>query len=296
MQVVDTLSDLRTARANLTGTVGLVPTMGALHAGHMALVRQARTDCDAVITTIFVNPTQFGPDEDLASYPRSLSDDLDQLRKAGVDLVFTPTHQVMYPPRFQTWVHVEDVSRGLEGAHRPGHFRGVATVVAKLFNQTTPHRAYFGQKDAQQVVVIRQMAHDLNFPVQIIPVPTVREPDGLARSSRNAYLSPTERQAATVLSRALRTAADRVRAGETNPDTLRHAMRTVLAKQPLAQVDYVSIADPLTLQELEKPFSPNTPILASLTVKIGKPRLLDNMLLPAHLNTLGGLTAHLGIS
>ncbi len=292
MQVTQNLSDLRVARAALRGSTGLVPTMGALHAGHMALVEQARAANDGVIATIFVNPTQFGPDEDLSSYPRSLENDLEKLAAADVDLVFVPTPDVMYARDFQTYIDVERVSQRLEGAHRPDHFRGVATVVAKLFNLTQPQRAYFGQKDAQQVVVIRRMVHDLNMPVKIVVVPTAREADGLALSSRNAYLTEAERQRATVLSRALDVAAAQYEAGERTPDALRDAMWAVLRAEPTAQVDYVSVADAVTLEELNE--ASQEPMLASLAVQIGEPRLLDNRLLPAHLNTVDGLTAHLG--
>jgi pantoate--beta-alanine ligase len=292
MQVTRTVDDLRAARSMLHGRVGLVPTMGALHAGHMALVEQARAANDAVIATLFVNPTQFGPDEDLSSYPRTLESDLQKLAAAGVDLVFTPTPQVMYPAGFQTYVNVGQVAQPLEGAHRPGHFRGVATVVAKLFNLTQPQRAYFGQKDAQQVVVIRRVVSDLNLPVEVVAVPTVREADGLALSSRNAYLTAEQREAATVLSRALDAAAEQYAAGKRHPDALRDAMWTMLRAEPLARVDYVSAADAVTLAELDAPTE--GPVLVSLTVQIGQPRLLDNRLLPAYLNTVEGLTTHLG--
>ncbi|MEP7356050.1 MAG: pantoate--beta-alanine ligase, partial [Anaerolineales bacterium] len=203
MQVLTTLPHLRRARLPLTGSLGLVPTMGFLHPGHLSLVKLARAQNDHVGVSIFVNPTQFGPSEDLSAYPRDLARDLGLLESLGVDLVWTPGAEDVYPPGFQTWVTVEQVTAPLEGKHRPGHFRGVATVVAKLFNAFTPQRAYFGQKDAQQVVVIRRLVSDLNFPVEVVVGPIVREPDGLAMSSRNFYLSPPERQAATVLHRAL---------------------------------------------------------------------------------------------
>jgi pantoate--beta-alanine ligase len=202
MNTVVTLEELRQARAQLGEPVGLVPTMGFLHEGHLSLVRAARSECSGVIVSIFVNPAQFGPNEDLAAYPRDLRRDLELLEKAGADLVWTPTAEIVYPPGFQTWINVEEVTQPLEGGMRPGHFRGVTTVVAKLFNAVQPHKAYFGQKDAQQAVVIRQMARDLNFPLEISVLPIVREPDGLAMSSRNVYLTPDERRAATVLSRA----------------------------------------------------------------------------------------------
>lgn len=292
MQVVDNVAALREARAAL-GNVGLVPTMGALHAGHLSLVEHARNDNEHVIATIFVNPTQFGPHEDLAAYPRDLPGDLALLEQAGVSLVFTPTPDLMYPPGYQTYVMVEDVAQGLEGERRPGHFRGVATVVAKLFNLIQPQRAYFGQKDAQQVAVIRRMAHDLNFPLQIMVCPTVREPDGLAMSSRNQYLTQPQRAAASVLYRALQEAGRLYDAGQRHPDILRQAMRSALAGQPLvAQIDYVSVADARTLKEVES--TGEAPLLLSLAVQIGRTHLIDNCLLPLALNTPEGLSAALG--
>lgn len=279
MQTVDTVAALRAARAQLTGAVGLVPTMGALHAGHLSLVARARAENSAVIATIFVNPLQFGPAEDLAAYPRDLPGDLALLGQAGVDLVFTPTPGLMYPPDFQTQVEVTRVAQGLEGAHRPGHFQGVATVVTKLFNLTQPQRAYFGQKDAQQAAVIRQMARDLNFPLDVVVCPTVRDSDGLALSSRNAYLTPEQRQAAPVLYRALRAAATAYAAGERDAEALRQTMRAALAAEPLAQPEYVSAADAATLAECDGPLPAQT--LLSLAVRIGRTRLIDNWLLPA---------------
>ncbi len=279
MQTVDTVAALRAARARLTGAVGLVPTMGALHAGHLSLVARARAENSAVIATIFVNPLQFGPAEDLAAYPRDLPGDLALLGQAGVDLVFTPTPGLMYPPDFQTQVEVTRVAQGLEGAHRPGHFQGVATVVTKLFNLTQPQRAYFGQKDAQQAAVIRQMARDLNFPLDVVVCPTVRDSDGLALSSRNAYLTPEQRQAAPVLYRALRAAATAYAAGERDAEALRQTMRAALAAEPLAQPEYVSAADAATLAECDGPLPAQT--LLSLAVRIGRTRLIDNWLLPA---------------
>ncbi len=250
--------------------------MGYLHEGHLSLVRRARAECDHVGVSLFVNPTQFGPNEDLSRYPRDLERDLRLLQAEGVDLVWTPSPEIVYPPGFQTWVTVEDVSRPLEGAHRPGHFRGVATVVAKLFNAFTPDRAYFGQKDAQQVVVIRRMARDLNFPLEIVVCPTVREPDGLAMSSRNAYLNPEERQAATVLHRALTAACEAWQHGERDGEALRALMQSILAAEPLANPEYVSVADPDTLEELERV---EGRALLSLAVRIGRTRLIDNVLL-----------------
>jgi pantoate--beta-alanine ligase len=226
--------------------------------------------------SIFVNPTQFGPGEDLNRYPRDLDRDLKLLEELGVDVVWAPPPEEVYPPGFQTWVTVEQVSAPLEGKHRPGHFRGVATVVAKLFNAFTPDRAYFGQKDAQQVVVIRQMARDLNFPLEIVVCPTVREPDGLALSSRNVYLSPAERQAATVLFRALTRARGAVEEGERDADALRAILSSTVAGEPLAREEYVSAADPETLDELTQV---EAGVLLSLAVRVGKTRLIDNVVL-----------------
>ncbi len=276
MKIVTTLDDLRHARAALLGPVGLVPTMGYLHEGHLSLARRARAECASVAASIFVNPTQFGPSEDLASYPRDLARDLALLDAAGVDLVWTPTPAIVYPPDFQTWVTVEEVARPLEGSQRPGHFRGVATVVAKLFNAFQPQRAYFGQKDAQQVAVIKQMARDLNFPVEIVVCPTVREHDGLAMSSRNAYLNTEQRAAAPVLFRALSAAATAFAAGQQDAEGLRQLMAEIIDAEPLARRQYVSVADPVTLQELN---GPAERALLSMAVYIGKTRLIDNLVL-----------------
>ncbi len=277
MKTVATLADLRAARAALTGLFGLVPTMGYLHDGHLSLVRRAREECDHVGVSVFVNPTQFGPGEDLGRYPRDLERDLRLLEPLGVDVVWTPSPDEIYPPAFQTWVTVEAVTRPLEGAHRPGHFRGVTTVVAKLFNAFLPHKAYFGQKDAQQVVAIRQMARDLNFPLEVVVCPTVREPDGVAMSSRNAYLSAAERQAAAALFRALSAARRAFDLGERDGDMLRAAMASTLAAEPLAREEYVSVADPDTLDELA---TVDKRALLSLAVRIGPTRLIDNILVP----------------
>ncbi len=278
MEVITTAAAMTARRRALTGTVGLVPTMGYLHEGHLSLVRRARAENDIVIATIFVNPSQFGPHEDLATYPRDLPRDLSLLEAEKTDIVFAPaTPAEMYPPGYQTWIDLTDLSTKLEGARRPGHFRGVATIVAKLFNLTRPHRAYFGQKDAQQCVVIRRLVADLNFDLEVVVCPTVREPHGLAMSSRNAYLSPEERARAAVLYRALQAAAAALAAGERDAEALRQVMGQVLAAEPLAQVDYVSIADPETLDELTGDL--RGPALASLAVRIGRARLIDNLLL-----------------
>jgi pantoate--beta-alanine ligase len=262
----------------MDGAIGLVPTMGALHAGHGSLIERARAECKYVGVSIFVNPTQFGPGEDFANYPRPIQRDLELLEGMGVDLVWIPTVKSLYPPGFQTWITVDEVSAPLEGKCRPGHFRGVATIVAKLFNALTPDRAYFGQKDAQQVAVIRRMVQDLNFPVELIVCPTVRESDGLALSSRNAYLSPAERQAATVLYRALLSAKSRYDGGERDAEVLRLVMRSVVRSEPLAYEQYVSAADPETLCELQK-IDNSQNVLLSLAVRIGKARLIDNILI-----------------
>jgi pantoate--beta-alanine ligase len=277
MITVTSLAELRQARARLASPVGLVPTMGFLHEGHISLVRAARAECAAVAASIFVNPTQFGPNEDFAAYPRDLARDLRLLEEAGADLVWIPTPEVMYPAGFQTWVSVEEVTRPLEGAMRPGHFRGVATVVAKLFNAVQPDKAYFGQKDAQQAVVIRQMARDLNFPVEVVVCPIRREVDGLAMSSRNTYLNPDERQAATVLSRALNAAQASYRAGEGDADALRQIMTDTINAEPLARLQYVSCADPDTLQELSGSIPGKA--LLSMAVYMGKTRLIDNLVI-----------------
>jgi pantoate--beta-alanine ligase len=250
--------------------------MGYLHEGHLSLVRRAKEDCDHVIVTIFVNPTQFGANEDLSKYPRDMERDFNLLRPLGVDVVWTPTAEVMYPPGYQTWVEVEALTKGLEGAMRPGHFRGVATVVAKLFNATQAHKAYFGQKDAQQAAVIRRMAIDLNFPLEVIICPTTREADGLAMSSRNKYLNEAERKAATVLFRALSAAKEVYETGEQDGETLRRKMKDVLSNEPLVQVQYVSCADYDSLEELDVVTGKT---LLSMAVYLGKTRLIDNFVL-----------------
>lgn len=276
MRSVITLSDLRSARLDFGGRVGLVPTMGYLHEGHLSLVHRAREECEHVVVSIFVNPTQFGPKEDLSRYPRDLDRDLSLLEPLGVDLVWMPTAEIMYPSGYQTWVEVEGITQPLEGSMRPGHFRGVTTVVAKLFNAVQPYKAYFGQKDAQQAAVIRRMTHDLNFPLEIVVCPIVREPDGLAMSSRNVYLEPAQRKAATVLSRSLRAAKGAYEDGERDAEKLRGKMKEVLAGEPLAQVQYVSCADYDTLEELE---TVTGKALLSMAVVVGKTRLIDNVVL-----------------
>lgn len=276
MKTIIGLDELRGARLSLDGAVGLVPTMGYLHEGHLSLIRTAREECRHVVVSIFVNPTQFGPNEDLEKYPRDLERDLGLIRPLGVDVVWTPTPEIMYPAGYQTWVEVETLTQGLEGALRPGHFKGVTTVVAKLFNAVQPHKAYFGQKDAQQAAVIRQMTRDLNFPLEIVTCPTVREADGLAMSSRNKYLDGEERKAATILFRALSAAKSAYDEGERNADRLRAIMKQRLETEPRARPQYVSCADYDTLEELD---TVKGKTLLSMAVMLGKTRLIDNFVL-----------------
>jgi len=250
--------------------------MGFLHEGHLSLIRRAKEECDHVIVSIFVNPTQFGPKEDLSKYPRDIERDLNLIEPLGTDLVWMPSAEIMYPKGYQTWVEVEAITSPLEGTMRPGHFRGVTTVVAKLFNGVQPHKAYFGQKDAQQAAVIRQMTRDLNFPIEIVVCPIVREADGLAMSSRNVYLDPEQRKAATVLFRSLSTAKETYEKGERDAEKIRSRMKEVLASEPLAEVQYVSCADYDTLEELTEI---NSKALLSMAVFIGKTRLIDNFVL-----------------
>jgi pantoate--beta-alanine ligase len=274
MQVLKTIPEIRALRQKLSGTVGFVPTMGYLHEGHLVLVKQARRENSAVIVSIYVNPTQFGPREDFGAYPRNLDQDLELLRKERTDIVFVPLDGEIYPPKFSSWVDVEKVTERLEGASRPGHFRGVATIVAKLLNIVQPTKAYFGQKDTQQAMVIKRMVADLNMNLEVVVVPTVRESDGLAMSSRNIYLSPKERQAATILFKALTLAQQLRKGGEKDAETIRRQMAALIRKEPLAHLDYVSIADAETLEELNLL---DRAAVASLAVRIGKKRLIDNM-------------------
>ena len=272
-RVLRTRAELRAALEAAPRPIGLVPTMGWLHAGHRALMRRAREASATVVVTIFVNPRQFSAPEDLERYPRSEARDLAICGDEGVDIVWAPPVEEVYPPGFDTSVAVGAVARPLEGAARPGHFEGVATVVAILFDLVGAERAYFGQKDAQQVLVIRQMARDLALTTEVIACPTVREPDGLALSSRNVHLSAAERTAAAVLHRALLAARARFAAGERSGDALRATMQTTLTSEPLAEADYVSCADAATLQELAEVTGP---ALLSLAVRFGATRLIDN--------------------
>jgi len=276
MLTVTTIREVRQWRRAATGEVGLVPTMGYLHAGHLSLVERARRENARVAASIFVNPTQFGPTEDLALYPRDLDRDRAFLEAAGCDLLFAPAVEEMYAEGAETTVEVGSIAAPLEGERRPGHFRGVATVVLKLFGIVRPDRAYFGQKDAQQLAVIRKMVRDLDVPVEIVGCPTVREPDGLAMSSRNAYLEADDRRAATVLYRALAAAQDRWAQGERSAGALRSAMRAVLDAEPRAKTEYVSVADPATLRELD---DVQGSAIISMAVVLGRSRLIDNLVL-----------------
>jgi pantoate--beta-alanine ligase len=275
MEIVTETGDVRRVRwADAAATWGVAPTMGFLHEGHLNLVRRAREENDRVGVSIFVNPKQFNNPEDLEKYPRDMDRDLSLLEKEGVDMVWTPTPEIMYPPGYQTYVDVHQVTRFLEGASRPGHFRGVSTVVSKLFNVFQPTRAYFGQKDAQQVVVIRRMAIDLDFNLQVVVCPTVREKDGLAMSSRNVRLTPDHRRQAVCLHAALSTGEKLVRSGTRDAELVRNAMKDIISGAPSARIDYVSVADLQTLEEL---VTVDKGALLSLAVYFGDVRLIDNV-------------------
>ncbi|MCX6374754.1 MAG: pantoate--beta-alanine ligase [Armatimonadetes bacterium] len=276
MRVVHTIADIRASvvAARLEGkTVGLVPTMGYFHEGHLSLMRQARKDNDFVVVSLFVNPTQFGPNEDLRDYPCDMDRDARMAEEAGVVLIFNPSVEEMYPEGYQTYVAVEEMTKGLCGALRPVHFRGVATVCLKLFNIVQPDRAYFGRKDYQQLKVVTRMVSDLNVPLEIVGMPIVREPDGLAMSSRNTYLSPDEREAALVLSKSLAYARELLNQGIASGPELQSKVEEFIRREPLARIDYVQIVDPETLNCLAE--IGDTAVLA-LAVRIGKTRLIDN--------------------
>jgi pantoate--beta-alanine ligase len=274
LQVLTTPDAMRRWRSKVSGSVGFVPTMGYLHEGHLTLVRRSCDENLNTVASIFVNPTQFGPGEDFERYPRDEVRDLSQLREAGVEAVYLPSAAEMYPPGYQTYVEVEHVSERLEGASRPGHFRGVTTVVLKLLNAVSPDRAYFGRKDAQQLRVVQRMVRDLDLATQIVPCDIVREPDGLAMSSRNVYLTPAERSAAPVLYRALCEARDLFNAGERDADQLRFRVAERISAQPEGTIEYISLADDVTLKEIDGRIE--RPALLSLVVRFGKTRLLDN--------------------
>jgi pantoate--beta-alanine ligase len=267
----------RKIRREQDRTIGLVPTMGALHEGHLSLVREARRMCDVVVVSVFVNPAQFGPGEDFERYPRNLTKDTALLTDYNVDYIFVPPVEEIYPKGFATYVNVEGLSEQLEGASRPGHFRGVATVVTILLNVVRPDFAYFGQKDAQQALVIKRLVRDLSFDTEIIVLPTVREDSGLAISSRNLYLSSEEQQAAPVIHRALARAKQIYKEGERNASRLNEIIRTTIEKEPRVRVDYISVADAETLEKLER--LDDRPILISVAAFLGKTRLIDNVVL-----------------
>jgi pantoate--beta-alanine ligase len=277
LRILRSRAELREALADAPRPVGLVPTMGWLHEGHRALIQRARAENRTTVVSIFVNPRQFGDPTDLEKYPRSEARDIATCTEEGVDLVFAPSVEEIYPPGFDTTVKVGAVAQMLEGAARPGHFDGVATVVAILFDLVGAERAYFGQKDAQQLLVIRRMALDLALPTEVIAHPTVREPDGLAMSSRNVHLSPEERAAAPVIHRALLAARSLLERGERSAEVLRSEMRRVLASEPLARPEYVSVAHGTTLEELE---TLDGPAIFSMAVRFGSTRLIDNEPIP----------------
>ena len=276
MRIIETVAEFREAERSVSRPLGLVPTMGYLHEGHLSLVRQARADNETAVASIFVNPTQFGPAEDLSTYPRDMEGDLRKLRAEGVDLVFAPSADEIYPDGFDTTIDVGDIGARLEGAHRPGHFLGVATVVCKLLTIVRPDNVYFGQKDAQQCLVIRRLSADLNLAAAVVVMPTVRDADGLALSSRNAYLSPADREAALSPYRALRLAETLYSGGVRDADAIRGQMLNLLNTVPTASVDYVSVADAETLIEQN---SIQDPVLVSLAVRVGGVRLIDNVVL-----------------
>ena len=276
MKITETIDEMRRLRQKLAEPVGFVPTMGYLHEGHLSLVRRARAQNASVVASIFVNPTQFGSQESFKTYPRDIQRDLAMLKKEKTDIVFMPSVAEMYPPQFDSWVTVGTVTERLEGACRHGHFRGVTTVVTKLFNIVQPDRAYFGQKDAQQAIVIKKMVADLDMNLEIVTLPTVREADGLAMSSRNIYLTPEQRQAATILYQALSRARELWSQGEKDAERLRQEMTNLIQQQPLAEIDYVSISDAEALGELD---TVKPPALELLSVRFGSTRLIDNVVL-----------------
>jgi pantoate--beta-alanine ligase len=277
MRVIRTAAEMREVRRVLTGSVGLVATLGGLHRGHSAHLDTIRSHCNVMIGSLFLNPTQFGENEDLSTYPSNETSDLAEFEKHGADFVFVPSQEEIYPPgEILTVVDPGPVANLLEGAQRPGHFEGVATVVARLFSIISPTKATFGEKDAQQLRIIQHVNESLSFGIEIIPIPTVREEDGLAISTRNAYLSPQERQAATVLFKALTVAKLSFDSGERSGEVLRVMLNSILSREPLAEVDYASIADVDTFEELDEV---NYSAQALLAVKIGNARLIDNFLL-----------------
>ena len=286
MEIIRTVSWMKQAARQAredNHVIGMVPTMGALHEGHLSLLRRAKSECSKVFASIFVNPTQFGPNEDLSKYPRTFETDVAKLEAAGVDILFAPDAREIYPPGFTTYITVEGLSDRLEGRSRPGHFRGVATVVHKLFEIAQPHFAFFGRKDAQQARILQRMLQDLNSDVELVLCPIVREPDGLALSSRNAYLNVEERSASTVLHRALQGASREIAANIRDARTLQDAVGEILAQEKLARVDYVEVADTDSFEPVARVGSRPTYVL--LAVFIGKTRLIDNLLLEPSLDS-----------
>ncbi|MGI6296730.1 MAG: pantoate--beta-alanine ligase [Armatimonadota bacterium] len=279
MKLLHTITETKQAISdarNAGKVIGLVPTMGALHEGHLSLIQNARRQCDFVVVSVFVNPTQFGPSEDFNRYPRTLEDDAHKCEQAGVDLIFAPDAQEMYPPGFDSWVEIGGVTTMLEGESRPGHFKGVATVCLKLFNIIQADRAYFGQKDYQQLQVIKKMVRDLNVPIEIVQVQTVRESDGLALSSRNRYLNDYQRQAALILQEALKAAKRVYESGQRDGRALEQTLRNTLSSQLLAEIDYAVVVDAETLLPID---NIDRPVVALLAVRIGTTRLIDNLIL-----------------
>ncbi|MFA4029772.1 MAG: hypothetical protein GDYSWBUE_001066 [Candidatus Fervidibacterota bacterium] len=279
MEVITSVSEMQSRAAKLRSdgkVIGFVPTMGYFHEGHLSLMRRARSECDIVVVSIFVNPIQFVPGEDYERYPRDVERDLRMAEGVGVDIVFHPSVEEMYPEGYATYVNVERLTEGLCGAFRPGHFRGVTTVVAKLFNIVMPHRAYFGEKDYQQLVVIKRMVRDLNFPIEIVPCPTVREEDGLAMSSRNVYLLPDERKAALSLSRGLMAAQKMFMSGERDAATLKRIVEEHLRSSELVRPQYVEVVDAETLEPIERV---ERDAVIAVAAFVGKARLIDNVVL-----------------
>ncbi len=278
MKIVHTVNDLRAvvkSAKRAQKSVGLVPTMGFLHEGHLSLMTAAQKETDFVVVSLFVNPTQFGPNEDLESYPRNFENDSILCEKAGVDVLFNPSVNEMYGPGYSTYVNCEgDITKALCGASRPSHFKGVTSVVSKLFNMVAPDKAFFGQKDAQQVAVIEKMVRELNFDIEIVPCPIIRESDGLALSSRNTYLSESQRKDALVLSKSLELAKQMIKAGERDAETIKNEMKALIGTVDYAEIDYVEIVNAATLEGIQKL---EGDVLIALAVKIGRPRLIDNI-------------------
>ena len=278
MEITKTIKQTRQSITNARANgkrIGLVPTMGALHDGHISLIEAAAQNCDYVVVTIFVNPTQFGPTEDLDQYPRDLAGDLEKCKNAHADLVFAPSVEEMYPAKNSTWVDVDQLTNNLCGANRPGHFRGVTTVCTKLFNIVCPDIAFFGQKDAQQVAVIKQMVKDLNMPLEIQPCPIIREPDGLAMSSRNQYLSDQHRKEALLLSKSLNKCLDFIKSGERNCDILANTIKSVLSRSESVEIEYISLVDMDSLQDIAQI---TDSCLIAIAARLGNTRLIDNMI------------------